>query len=263
MTKEFHEVCFTYKIELSFKEARKTLIKGLRDVEWYIDLKKKQEHTRKSISEEEAEINRANAKGAKVTASKAQKALEGYREQYAEATEKLEACSVSKGRACPENFWFALRIDPERQVQPAFPDCFNMPCADNEIRMLLTIRSHARADVQTLVWSLVEEDGSTFLEINSDNNLADSLHLSTKRICDYLVDYAYNQTANEKKAIRASGSNIYLSAEEETALKEELEAIRKRQGQIGKIVAIAILAIVLILSIIYVLQAILTMPHRF
>lgn len=212
MTKEFYEVCFTYKIDLPFKEARKLLIKSLNDVEWYIELKKKKKHALESVSEEKARLNEANAKGAKVTASKAQEALEGYEKQYAEATEKLAACNVSKGSACPENFWFALRIDPERQVQPAFPDCFNWPCADNEIRMLLTVHSFAKANIQTLVWSLIEEDGFTFLEINSDNNLAADLHLSTKRICNYLVDYAYNQTADKERATFVNGQGILASS---------------------------------------------------
>lgn len=212
MTKEFYEVCFTYKIDLPFKEARKLLIKSLNDVEWYIKLKKKKKHALESISEEKARLDEANAKGAKVTASNAQKALGGYEKQYAEATEKLDACNVSKGSACPENFWFALRIDPERQVQPAFPDCFNLPCADNEIRMLLTVHSFAKAYVQALVWSFIEEDGVTFLEINSDNNLAADLHLSTKRICNYLVDYAYNQTTDKERATFANGQRMLASS---------------------------------------------------
>lgn len=79
MTKEFYEVCFTYKIDLPFKEARKLLIKSLNDVEWYIELKKKKKHALESISEEKARLDEANAKGAKVTASNAQKALGGLR----------------------------------------------------------------------------------------------------------------------------------------------------------------------------------------
>lgn len=243
MTKKFYEVCFTYKIDLPFKEARKLLIKSLNDVEWYIELKKKKKNALKRVSEEKARFNEANAKGAKVTASNAQKALKGYEKQYAEATEKLDACNISKGSACPENFWFALRIDPERQVQPAFPDCFNAPCADNEIRMLLTVHSFAKAYVQTLVWSLIEEDGFTFLEINSDKNLAADLHLSTERICNYLVDYAYNQTTDKERATFVNGQGILASSPADKALASN------EQDEGSAVVGCLVLLLIIIVAI--------------